>query len=675
MPPESASSDRSVAGGSSAERVRIFRVLPPFRDDAALQSLLADTLAAVVTLQEAASGVLMLVDPEAGDLYPAASVNLTDEYLERVGRVRPGAGACGTALAENRPVVIEDTEADPLFLPYVECARLAGYRAVYSMPLKGRDGQILGTLATYSTAPRRPSRRDRVQAELYARLAGSAIDNVLAHRHATLQSERRTEAEGAREQLVEREQEAKRRSDFLAEASRLLGTSLEYEPTLATVAGLALPFLASWCFVDLVEPDGSMRRVAVIHPDPEKQRLARMLENGWPPERDDPLGAPRAVRTRASEILAQVPDEVLVQAAHGEENLRILRALGIGSLIVAPLISRDQVLGAITFVSADTGHQYTADDLLLADEVASRSAVAIENARLLRAAERVRREAEQARMEAEEANRAKSVFLSTMSHELRTPLNAIGGYAELLEMELKGPLTVDQHDQIHRIRTNQRHLLSLVNAVLDFARLDAGRMEYDIQPVPVSAAIRDMESVVAPLAEAKGIGFPRECANDHLVVLADREKLVQILVNLFTNAVKFTRHGGQVSLRCELEDGRVLFRVVDSGIGIPPDQLEHIFEPFVQVSEGHTRKEEGTGLGLAISRNLARGMNGELTVESVTAKGSTFTVALPHAADAQLAADMVVPVLGFEDRWSGEERRSGEDRRMRGPGSEDPILV
>jgi signal transduction histidine kinase len=648
-------------------------MLPPFRDDAPLQSMLADTLAAVVTLQEAASGVLMLVDQEAGDLYPAASVNFTDEYLERVGRVQPGVGACGTALSRARAVVVEDTEADPLFLPEVEAARLAGYRAVYSTPLKGRDGQILGMLAIYFPTPFSPSERDRVQVELYARLAGSAIDNALAHRHADLQSERRTEAESEREHLLERERAAKQRSDFLAEASRLLGSSLEYEPTLATVAGLALPFLGSWCFVDLVEPNGSMRRVAVIHPDPEKQRLARMLENGWPPERDDPLGAPRAVRTRVSEILPLVADEVLVKAAHGAENLRILRALGIGSLMVVPLITRDQVLGAVTFVSADTGHQYTDEDLSLAEELASRAAVAIENARLLRAADKVRREAEQARTAAEEANRAKSVFLSTMSHELRTPLNAIGGYAELLEMEVKGPLTEDQHDQITRIRTNQRHLLSLVNTVLDFAKLDAGRMEFNIRPVPVSAAIRDVESVVAPLAEARGIIFPRECVNDHLVVRADREKLVQILVNLFTNAVKFTRRGGRVSLRCELEDGRVLFRVEDSGIGIAPDHLEHIFEPFIQVSEGHTRKEEGTGLGLAISRNLARGMGGEITVDSAMGQGSTFTVALPHAEDAQLAADMVVPVLKLGDRRSGEERRKGEDRRACPPGSHDPV--
>jgi signal transduction histidine kinase len=643
------SGTQSVAGESPAERVRLFRMLPPFQNDGPLRAMLGDTLAAVVTLQDAASGVLMLVDPERGDLYTAASIDFTDEYLDLVGRVQPGVGACGTAFSTDRPVIVEDTEVDPLFLPYVDAARLAGYRAAYSTLLRGPDGQILGTIATYFLAPHKPSKRDQAQVELYARLAGAAIDNALSHRQAAFQSERRTEVESERKHLLEREHEAKRRSDFLAEASRLLGSSLQYEPTLATVAGLALPFLGSWCFVDLVEPDGTMRRVAVVHSDPEKQKLARLLENGWPPERSDPLGAPRAVRTRTSEILPHVSDEMLVKAAHGEENLRILRALGIGSLIVAPMIARDHVLGAVTFVSADTGHQYTEEDLLLADEVASRSAVAIENARLLRAAE--------------EANRAKSVFLSTMSHELRTPLNAIGGYADLLAMEIKGPLTEDQREQVARIRTNQRHLLSLVTTVLDFAKIDAGRMEYNLEPVVVASAIRDVESIVAPLAEAKRITFPRECADAHLAVRADREKLAQILVNLFTNAVKFTNRGGRISIRCDPEGNRIRFRVEDTGIGIASEHLEHIFEPFMQVSEGHTRKEEGSGLGLAISRNLARGMGGEITVQSVIGKGSTFTVDLARADEAPLGAEVIVPVLGIENRRTGEDRRSGEDRR------------
>lgn len=212
-----------------------------------------------------------------------------------------------------------------------------------------------------------------------------------------------------------------------------------------------------------------------------------------------------------------------------------------------------------------------------------------------------------------------------------------------------------------------------MNSVLDFAKLDAGRMEYHIQPVAVAAAIRDAECIVAPLAEARGVSFPRVCAHSHLVVLADREKLAQILVNLFSNAVKFTSAGGRVSLRCDQEGDRVLFHVEDTGVGIAPEHLQHVFEPFMQVSEGHTRKEEGTGLGLAISRTLARGTGGEISVRSMPGKGSTFTLDLPQASDAPLAADVIVRALEIEDRRSGEERRTPGDRRGAAAERKDPI--
>jgi signal transduction histidine kinase len=431
------------------------------------------------------------------------------------------------------------------------------------------------------------------------------------------------ELESAQEQLLAREGEAKRRSDFLADASRLLALSLDFETTLSAVAALALPFLGSWCFVDVVLADGSMRRLAVIHPDASRQLLARKLEAGWPPERDDPVGVPRAMRTRRSEVIPHVTDEMLRAAARDPENLDTLRQLGIGSLMVVPLIARDEVLGAITFVGASTGHQYTEDDLDLAEDLAARGATAIDNALLFRAAER-------ARAEAEEANRAKSLFLTTMSHELRTPLNAIAGYAELLEMEIKGPLNEEQRDQVARIQTNQRHLLGLVNAVLDFAKLSAGRMELRLEPVLIEEVLDAVEPMVAPLAAKKGLAYPHECSGAGVVAHADREKVEQILVNLLTNAVKFTASDGRIDLACTVEGEQVVVRVRDTGIGVAAEHLESIFEPFVQVRDGLTRTEEGTGLGLAISRSLAREMGGALEVQSQPGEGSTFVLRLPR---------------------------------------------
>ena len=251
--------------------------------------------------------------------------------------------------------------------------------------------------------------------------------------------------------------------------------------------------------------------------------------------------------------------------------------------------------------------------------------------RLLTLSEQARGEAEAARTEAEAANRAKSEFLAVMSHELRTPLNAIGGYAELMEMGIRGPVTSQQVDDLRRIHASQRHLLGLINEVLNYAKLETGTVQYDLTTVPIREALTAAESLVAPQARAKGLALKvDDCAAD-LAVRADPEKLRQILVNLLSNAVKFTDRGGRVTVACNAADGRVDIRIADTGIGIPADKLDAIFDPFVQVRADLTRPHEGTGLGLAISRDLARGMDGDLTVTSTPGVGSVFTLALPRA--------------------------------------------
>jgi PAS domain S-box len=239
------------------------------------------------------------------------------------------------------------------------------------------------------------------------------------------------------------------------------------------------------------------------------------------------------------------------------------------------------------------------------------------------------RDAESARAEAEAANRAKGEFLAVMSHELRTPLNAIGGYAELMEMGIRGPVTPEQAEDLRRIQNSQRHLLGLINEVLNYARLETGTVHYDVQDIRVRDVLAAAEALVLPQAAAKKLSLSVTSCSPELFAKADAEKLRQIFVNLLSNAIKFTDSGGKIEISCAADDQCVMVRVQDTGIGIETDKLDAIFDPFVQVRSDLTRPHEGTGLGLAISRDLARGMGGDLTVESESGVGSTFVLSLP----------------------------------------------
>jgi signal transduction histidine kinase len=252
-----------------------------------------------------------------------------------------------------------------------------------------------------------------------------------------------------------------------------------------------------------------------------------------------------------------------------------------------------------------------------------------------RALERLRR----AHREVAEANRVKSEFLAVMSHELRTPLNAIAGYVELMSLGPQEPLTPVQQAYLDRIRTNQQHLTGMIEDVLNFAKVEAGRLSFTIEPVRVRDLLASAHAVIEPELRRRELTCVCEPGDASLVVRADREKLRQILLNLLGNAMKFTAAGGRIAVGAARDGGRVHLWVRDTGVGIPADQVERVFEPFFQIDHGMTRSHSGIGLGLAISRDFARGMGGELRLASTSGVGTTAILELPAAPDDPVGAD------------------------------------
>ena len=238
-------------------------------------------------------------------------------------------------------------------------------------------------------------------------------------------------------------------------------------------------------------------------------------------------------------------------------------------------------------------------------------------------------EARKAWAAADSANRSKAEFLTVMSHELRTPLNSIGGYVDLLEMELRGPLTDAQKSDLARIKRSQEHLLGIITDILNFTRLEATEVKYDVIDVPLRPLIADLDAVVSSLARAKSLSYQCDSPAGTLYARTDPDKLRQIMINLVSNAVKFTPAGGRVRVSCTLREKSIAIHVEDNGPGIPREKQEAVFEPFVQLDRGLTRTTDGTGLGLAISRGLARGMGGDVQVRSDVDVGSVFTVTIP----------------------------------------------
>lgn len=401
---------------------------------------------------------------------------------------------------------------------------------------------------------------------------------------------------------------------FLAEATSILAaSSLDVHGTVKSLARLAATGLADWCVVYTIGPDRKVRRSEVAHRNPEREDLLQHLMAGpLKPRRKHPILA--VIKTGLPEVMPRVSDEVLQAIAGSQDQLVILRELGLGTAMFTPLIARGRVLGGILFAGVDAENPFDSEHLRLADELARRAAIAIDNARLY--------------AEAQEASRAKSDFLAIVSHELRTPLNAIMGYADLIDSGISGNVTDRQQQQLGRIRASARHLLQLIEEILGFARLESGGTELEIEGITIDALVEEVVTIIDPLADGRMLTLGVDVQDGSTELTTDAGKVRQILVNLLSNALKFTQQGS-VNLTARIEKHSVIFEVRDTGIGIEPNVAHRIFDPFWQAEKPNTRRVGGTGLGLSIARRYAALLKGEIRLDSEPGKGSTFTVRIP----------------------------------------------
>jgi signal transduction histidine kinase len=411
---------------------------------------------------------------------------------------------------------------------------------------------------------------------------------------------------------VTAEQEHEERREFLQEATRVLNSSLEVEATFQALARLVLGRYADWCVLYRRGGDATIERVAAEHVDPAFADAVRSFASGRLAFTGDHPVA-RVIRENEPLLATEVTGrDIRVAAGDDEQLIAVARTLTPTSAMILPLTARGEAIGALSVVRS--GGRYVASDIELMAELAERAALALDNALLFE--------------KARSADAAKSNFLAVMSHEFRTPLSAILGYADILTAEIHGGLNDRQRTHLERVKASVRHLSHLVDEILSFASMEAGRERVRKGAVDVTALAGDVVAIMEPIAEAAGLELRTRLPDQPVSAITDASKVRQILINLLSNALKYTV-SGSVSLTLVSQDDRILCGVRDTGPGIPEEHAERVFEPFWQVDRNDGRRISGTGLGLSVARRLARLLGGDLRLEPPTDGGSLFILDLP----------------------------------------------
>ncbi len=560
--------------------------------------------------------LMALRDPDSGSSRIVAGAGLTSDELKRVGgwgeipfeytsryfqeRFR----ISNSYFVDQKHEVIRKSDPYTVYADLGErCEDEWQSLDALIVPIRSRGGNVLGIITVDDPQDRRKPTLEKVRdLEIFADKAALAIENAEYLRH---------------------QKENEERARLLADITRLFHAGADTPALLKTVVGKCLGALGEMCAILRVEEEGRLLRpAAVAHQDPKAaQRIQEIFER-YPEPIGDGLGG-KVVATVEPLFWQRVNREVLQsQMIPGHESL--LEELDLRSLMVVPLRLGSVALGVMYHARSMASASFTVRDLRFAQDLADRLSLALENARLFE-------ETEEKARELEKASRLKSEFLASVSHELRTPLHAILTLSEILLREKSGPLAVEQRRQVEIIQRSGRNLLSMINDILDLSKIEAGRMQINLRSIDLRSLVQQTAEPFRALCQEKGlsleVSFDRKLPEQ---IVTDPEKLMQALRNLLSNAVKFTRRGRITVRAARAADETVSIAVGDTGIGIPADRLETIFEEFQQLDSSDSREFGGTGLGLTIARRLATMLGGDIRVESHLGRGSLFTVTVPQ---------------------------------------------
>jgi PAS domain S-box-containing protein len=509
-------------------------------------------------------------------------------------------------LLAGKPILVPDITPEMLAAAAHDSEHLAhlqayGSRCAVIVPLIGR-GRLLGLLNfSMNESGRRYHQEDLPTFAELAQQTALILDNARLYR---AEQQARLAAEAVQQRLA-----------FLAEASRILAASLDYETTLNNLAHLVVPALADWCFIDIFDEDGQVNRVAAAHADPLQAHLAEALRR-YPSRPTSESPSAMALRGNSPVLVAEVTPELLNIIAYNPEHLDLLKRIKACSGIVAPLIAHHRTLGLLVILSTIPERCYTPSDLATFEELARRAASAVDNAKLFR--------------QSQHAVQSRDEFLSIASHELRTPITSLQGYAELMlrRADRDGSLAPRDKHAIRIIYEQSLQLRKLINLLLDVSRLRSGHLVLERETVNLPALLRRLAELIGPTLEPP-LTLQVQLPEEPILVDGDPVRIEQVFQNLLNNAIKYSPNGGTITLTLDCHDTQARVTLADQGIGIPAGAIPHLFDRFYRANNALLWQAGGLGIGLYVVKEIVALHNGTITVISQEGQGSTFTITLP----------------------------------------------